>query len=189
MTPMLGIMASQISGHLSSYDSIATVNLGASQTTITFSSIPQTYKHLQLRVNARSTRAVTLEGCWLYFNGDTSSTTTYDYHILIGNGTAASTASQTTPTTPGALANLIAGASATASIFGGGITDILDYTNTNKNKVLRSLGGSDLNGSGQIRFTSSMWINTSAITSITIDTQAGGDFVQYSSFALYGIKG
>jgi hypothetical protein len=51
MTPMLGIMASQISGHLvtNSYESIQTVTVSTATPSITFSSIPATYKHLQIR--------------------------------------------------------------------------------------------------------------------------------------------
>ena len=69
-----------------------------------------------------------------------------------------------------------------------GITDILDYTNTNKNITVRTLAGSDGNGSGEIQFTSGLWINASTtITSLTINPGAG-TFTQYSSFALYGVR-
>ena len=69
-----------------------------------------------------------------------------------------------------------------------GITDILDYTNTNKNMTVRTLAGSDGNGSGEIQFTSGIWVNSSTtITSLTINPSAG-TFTQYSSFALYGVK-
>jgi hypothetical protein len=190
MTPILGIIASQITGHLStnSYESIQTVTLGASQTTVTFSSIPQTYKHLQIRGIARSTRAVTLEGAWAYFNNDTS-TTTYAVHGIAGDGASASSYAIPTPNSGGLQGGIISAASATSSIFGVFVMDILDYTNTNKNTTTRSLTGADLNGSGTIRLISGLWLNTAAITSIKFDTQAGGDFTQYSSFALYGIKG
>ena len=52
--PILGIMASQISGHLSnpSYESIATYTVGAGgSSTMVFSSIPQTYKHLEFTMS------------------------------------------------------------------------------------------------------------------------------------------
>jgi hypothetical protein len=70
-----------------------------------------------------------------------------------------------------------------------GTTDFLDYTSTTKNKTIRSLLGQDNNGSGYIQFQSDLWINTAAITSLTI-LSTGGDYInQYSQFALYGIKG
>jgi hypothetical protein len=81
---------------------------------------------------------------------------------------------------------IYAGTSAAASIFGAGIVDILDYANTNKYKTLRALAGVDFNGSGRVGLTSGLWQSTSAINAITLE---GSSFVQYSSFALYGIKG
>ena len=190
MSILPGIYASQITGHLvtSSYESIATFNLSSSTTTVTFSSIPQTYKHLQLRAIGRSTRAVAAEGAWLYFNNDTS-TTTYALHGLLGDGATASAYATPTPNSGGALGGLVTGANAASSIFGTFVCDILDYTNTNKNTTTRSLTGQDQNGSGNIRLISAVWLNTAAVTSIKIDTQGGGDFTQYTSFALYGIKG
>ena len=75
-----------------------------------------------------------------------------------------------------------------ASTFTAGVIDILDYANTNKYKTLRTLNGGDANGSGNIQIESGSWRNTAAITSITL-THNGSGFTQYSSFALYGIKG
>jgi hypothetical protein len=81
------------------------------------------------------------------------------------------------------------GASSTASIFGVAVCDILDYTNTNKYKTVRSLSGHDQNGSGYVTLMSGSWRNTAAITSITILRDSGGaNLTQYSQFALYGIK-
>jgi len=68
----------------------------------------------------------------------------------------------------------------------GGVTDILDYASTNKNKTVRTLGGFDANGSGYVNLTSNLWSNTAAINTITIN--AVGTFNQYSQFSLYGIK-
>jgi hypothetical protein len=67
--------------------------------------------------------------------------------------------------------------------------DILDYTSTNKNKVGRHIGGVDYNGSGGVYLGSSLYSTTSAISSISLTSNNGQNFLQYSSFALYGIKG
>jgi hypothetical protein len=73
--------------------------------------------------------------------------------------------------------------------FGGFIVDILDYTSTNKNKTIRCLCGFDANGSGNLGLVSGLWRNSgSAITSLELFPQSGV-IAQYSSFALYGIKG
>jgi hypothetical protein len=78
---------------------------------------------------------------------------------------------------------------ALSNLFAGYVIDILDYANTNKNKTIRSLAGSDANGSGTIWFGSIAWLSTSAITSLSFNIESGSNFTQYSSFALYGIKG
>jgi hypothetical protein len=76
------------------------------------------------------------------------------------------------------------------SIFGVTILDILDYANTNKYKTTRNLAGVDSNDTnGKISFESGSWRSTSAVSTITLISGTGSDFLQYSSFALYGIKG
>jgi hypothetical protein len=79
--------------------------------------------------------------------------------------------------------------SAAANIFGVSIIDIFDYANTNKYKTVRTLTGADRNGAGLLRMWSSNWRSLSAVTSITLYAQTTPNISQYSSFALYGIKG
>ena len=75
-----------------------------------------------------------------------------------------------------------------ASVMSAHLIDILDYANTNKNKVYRTLGGFDANSSGEQGLFSGLWMSTLAIT--TIDLIAGaGNWTTDSRFALYGIKG
>ena len=189
MAPILGIMASQISGHLwapsGAYDSIATVTVGAGgSSTITFSSIPSTYTHLQIRGIAKMDSGVPAPE--MRFNGDTGAN--YSAHLLYGTGAAAAAASQTSKT----YLEWICAASSTQ--FAGCVIDILDYANTSKNKTVRSLSGADENGAGSIAFASGLWFATpAAINSITIFSgnagASSGLFTQYSSFALYGIRG
>jgi hypothetical protein len=184
MAPILGIYASQISGHLfgptGAYDSIASTTVGAGGTsTITFSSIPSTYTHLQIRGLSLNSSNVDYV---LRYNGDSGSN--YRGHVLYGDGSSIFSANTFGGTYTG---NDIAFNSGTTYPVAF-VTDILDYTNTNKNTTLRGLYGTDANGSGQMAFISGLWMNTAAVTSITI-TATTGTFSQYSSFALYGIKG
>jgi hypothetical protein len=188
MTPILGIIASQITGHLStnSYESIATTTLASNQTTITFSSIPQTYKHLQLRILARTTRTAGTDLMSIRMNSDSSSI--YSDHFLIGDGTAAGTDKDVSAT----KINIqrVASDNLSANIFSTFVIDILDYTNTNKYKTTRSLGGFDSNGDGRIVLGSGLYMSTSAISTLTIQgIEYTTDYKQYSSFALYGIRG
>lgn len=169
------------------YESIATVTVGAGgSSSISFSSIPSTYQHLQIRLIARSNRtAVNNDYLEMTFNSDTGAN--YSFHQLLGDGTSASANSGTTQNN--IIVSRIATTGGSASIFGGIVLDILDYDNTSKYKTTRSLGGADQNGSGLIYFNSGLWMNTAAITSISIKPSSSNVFQQYSSFALYGIKG
>jgi hypothetical protein len=146
MTPILGIMASQISGHLETgaYESIATETVGGGgSSSITFSSIPSTYTHLQVRCVTRSSGAAA--NSVLTFNGDTGNN--YASHWLTGNGSAASSGSSTSRAS---MYIDILGANASGAMWSADVVDILDYTNTNKNKTIRVLAGQDFNGSGTI---------------------------------------
>lgn len=187
--PNLGIIASQISGHLwapsNSYDSIATTTVGAGGTsTITFSSIPSTYKHLQIRAFARCATATVVRNITLRINSDTGAN--YATHYLYGDGASALAAADVSAAFM--YAGIAAGASANASVFGANVMDILDYANSNKNKTVRNLRGVDNNGSGTVYLVSGMWNNTAAVSTITLAVEGGANFDQYSSFALYGIK-
>lgn len=188
MAPILGIYASSQQGALvTSFESIATVTVGSGGVSgITFSSIPSTYKHLQLRILGRGANT-NAECQFAYqFNGDGGSN--YSFHLIRANGTSAyadGAASQTA-----AVATVrYAAANATSQMFGAGVTDILDYANTNKYKTVRSIGGTDQNGSGQVYYSSNLWMSTSAINSIYIYNSDFGNITQYSQIALYGIKG
>jgi hypothetical protein len=185
--PILGILDSAKTGNLvtNSFDSIQTITVGAGGTlTAQFTSIPQTYKHLQIRYTAKSNRAVTVESISLRFNATGSNQ--YTGHSMAGNGGGTMSTVYESGQNSG-LSSYITGTSANASIFGAGYIDIYDYTSTSKTKTVRSLGGVDLNGSGNITVASSMWNNTSAINAIQF-LSGGTGWEQYTSFALYGVK-
>lgn len=168
------------------YESISTVTVGAGgASSVTFSSIPSTYQHLQVRFIARISTSDTAENTWLRFNGDTGSN--YSYHFLDGNGSSASAGGAASQTR--ILAGRAGAASSGSNIFGVNVLDVLDYASTNKNTTARILGGIDRNGDGNIRLDSGAWFNTAAVTSLTITPTTSNNFVQYSHFALYGIKG
>jgi hypothetical protein len=189
VSPILGIFASQGRVAPNSYESIQTVTLSGNQNVISFTSIPSTYKHLQVRAIARSSEAQLATQCKLQFNSDTGSS--YTFHGFFGNGTSVTSDGYGTGVVNGVTPVLrIPAANAASNQFGATVIDVLDYQNTNKYKTVRSLNGYDSNGSGQIHLTSGLWTSTSAVTSLQISHQGGSaDFVQYSSFALYGIKG
>jgi hypothetical protein len=162
------------------FESIATATGTGSSTTISLSSIPSTFTHLQIRFFARTTTGTSAISTT--FNG--SGGTNYARHALIGSG--ASVSAQATVDTSQVYTGY---AINTTSTGGVGIIDILDYANTNKYKTLRALTGNDTNtpSNDEVRLTSGLWKNTSAITSITFTST--DNFTTDTKFALYGIRG
>jgi hypothetical protein len=179
-----GFLLGPVAPATAAYESIATANGTGASGTITFSSIPSTYKHLQIRGIARSTEVATSNLQNMRLNGDTGSN--YSSHQLIGNGAAASSVAYTA--VAWMYGSEIPCNSALASTYNSFIIDILDYADTNKYKTIRTLGGMDLNGSGSIRLTSGNWRSTSAVTSFTLYLGTG-NFPTATNLALYGIKG
>lgn len=180
MQILAGVGASAILGD---FDSIATTTLSTATATITFSSIPATYKHLQLRCSLQSSTANNTD-LQIRMNSDTGAN--YSRHSIRGDGATAladafSHASQT-------LMWLDRVVCTTSQIFSGVVIDLLDYANASKYKTMRGFGGADRNGAGLISLSSGSWQNTAAITTLTF-TLSSGNFTQYSTIALYGIKG
>ena len=165
-----------------SFESIQT--LAGSGSSITFSSIPSTYKHLQLRIFSQ--QITSDQNYRISFNGAPGGTS-YAIHNLTGSGS--------NPATAGAAPSYSAydtmyipsnASSTTYPIIG--IYDILDYTNTNKYKTARGFWGGDYNGSGVVQFESCLWMSTSAISSIQIKPYST-NFLSGFTASLYGIKG
>jgi len=167
-------------------DPISGITLSSAQSSVTFSSIPQTYTHLQIRGIGGVTGGTT--GTYdmaIFFNGTTSNNGNFSQHRLYGNGSSVSSDYYSGYIVSGRFSF---NTDANSGIFGSTVIDILDYANVNKYKTVRTLTGVDSNGAGIVGLTSGLWQSTSAITSITLNDGFGGaNWHQYSSFALYGI--
>jgi hypothetical protein len=180
--PILGVVASAKTGNLDSsgFFAIATYTVpSATASSISFTSIPQTYTHLQIRTTLRST-------------------TTQNYaNISINSGTYRQNFWYTT----GGAYTLFNGtsqdaaftktSSATAGYFSPNIFDIEDYSSTTRNKVVRCMSGGDTTYSnstgGNWAFTSLLSMNTAGVSTITL-TPLSGNFAQYSQATLYAWK-
>ncbi len=160
---------------------IASTLLSSSSSIISFTDIPSTYKHLQMRWFARGS---SLAGLYINFNGDAGAN--YARHRLSGDGSAASAAGLTSQNQIYTVASW--GIPNTASTFAGGVYDIIDYANTSKYKTMRGLAGQDSNGSGGVELVSGLWMDFNAINAISI-TLNTGTFQANTRFSLYGIKG
>jgi hypothetical protein len=167
------------------FELISTQSISSTTTTVTFSSIPQTYSHLELRIVARSSASTTSDGMYLQYNGVSSAS--YAYHRLYANG--ASYISQNTTGDTGALVAFIAGGTSPANAFSSTSLSIADYTNASKNPVVK-FQNADINGSSNsvIMFGSGMLPTAGAVTSLsfTMPNLAGG-FAAGSRFSLYGV--
>jgi len=183
LSPILGIWASQNYPRITnSYESIATVTVGSGgQAAGSFTSIPSTFKHLQIRVLAKTNSNGNIK---ITFNGDT--TGNYNTHVLYGTGSAAGAG--VTGLSDTGIFGVDQYWGTNSIYFTGAVIDVLDYQNTNKYKVTRTLGGNNTNGGNEdICLISGLWRSTSAITQI--DLTGSSNISQYSSFALYGIRG
>ena len=179
-----GLFDTAVAASTNSFESIATVTVGSGgQSSISFSSIPSTYKHLQIRAIAQDSATNPPYNAGLTFNSDSGSN--YAVHWIAGDGaTASSFANYNTTYIEFGYLNSYT----TATSYSACVIDILDYADTNKYKTSRMLQGYDKNGSGRVDLTSGLWRSTSAISTITISS-LGTSLRQYSHFALYGIRG
>lgn len=165
------------------YESIATAMGTGSSGIITFSSIPQTYKHLQLRIFNNSSRVGAASGSGrMQFNGDTTGTNYFThYFYTTGAGTVTGGANNENY---GMFYN------GDTTTYAASIVDILDYANTSKKTTARIYTGFDKNDSaGQTGFAGLFWNNTAAVTQIVLNEGNGYNWGSNSRFSLYGIKG
>jgi hypothetical protein len=184
LSPILGIWASAQQGAslANSYESIETVSLTSVTPSITFSSIPSTYKHLQIRIFSAGDQNTNVR---LQFNGDTGSN--YAFHGMQagpGYGGSIYTNSGLGQTSIMLFDQQLNN----STYFNSSIVDILEYSSSSKNKVTRTFSGVQNNTTGFIYFESGLWNNTTAVNSITI-RPVSFNFYDKSVFALYGIKG
>ena len=160
------------------YEPIATTTLAATNSTISFSSIPATYTDLRIVALVGSDNGNDIR---LRFNNDGG--TNYSWTRLVGNGATASsgnfatqayielTPSVTPPTTPTALL----------------IIDVFSYTGSTYKTALANVS-MDKNGSGMVNRAVGLWRSTAAITSISLFNTGGGVLPIGTTATLYGIK-
>lgn len=165
---------------------ISSQTLGGTTASVTFSSIPSTYNDLKLVVSARGDAAAYPVAINMKINSDTTSK--YSYTHLLGNSSAASSTRASSQTVD-AIQN-VDGASATASTFGAWEIYIPNYTSTG-NKPFFDIDVNETNDAtaahANISANAHLYTGASGITQIDL-TPSSGNFVQYSTFYLYGIS-
>jgi len=170
-------------GAVDAFEQIQTINGTGASGTITFSSIPSTYKHLQIRYVMTNT-ANNFAILRMQVNGDTGSN--YSYYDLYGNNSSVQVSSNTSTT----FMNLTSGAIGLTTTPNAGVIDVLDYTNTSKFKTVRTLSGTHQAADyyAEVGLGAGNWRSTSAVTSLTLFA-AAGSFATAGRISLYGIKG
>jgi hypothetical protein len=152
------------------YLPLANVTLASATSSVTFSSIPATYRDLVLVFNGSFT--ATANSFW-QANGDTGAN--YSYIQAFGTGSGGGSSDNGN--------SALAGANYTDR--GTNILQFIDYSATDKHKVALTRSNS---ASGAVAMASSRWFNTAAITSVRVFL-SGQNFTTGSTFALYGIVG
>lgn len=164
---------------------IACTTTAGSAANVTFSSIPGTYTSLEVLYNGRGDTAANDTGVNLQVNADTG--TNYDYQAAFFNNAISTTYESGSAQTNIDLPHIPA-ASSTAGWAGTGTVFITNYAGTTFMKQLSANGGYESAGNGNRTMISwGMWKSTSAITSLKFFPGAG-NFVNGSSFCLYGIQ-
>ena len=152
------------------YTALATVTLGTTATSVTFSSIPATYRDLILIVDGAATGGV--NGAILRLNGDSGS----NYTGVDAQGTGSSTGSGTS-----------SGTSAEIGVAGTNrfviVSQIMDSSATDKHKTFLSRHSS---AGDRVRMTASRYASTSAITSVLFSI-TGSTYVAGTTVSLYGV--
>jgi len=196
MTPLLtGVFASQISGHLDtftptgSYDALATYTVpSGGMASITLSGLPTggQYKHLQIRVKARTGQSSAGHniGTYIRFNNETSG---YKWHEVFSIGTGGlgvySDSAQWIYT-----ATYSPRSGDTSGVFSAQVIDLVDYASTNKYKTVRTLSGDDTGSYGFVGLMTGVYQSLNPINTINLYTEGGG-WAEGSSVSIYGIKG
>lgn len=189
--------ASGASVSTGAFEQIASSIISGTTNTVTFSSIPQTYKHLQLRITYQVNTSTTSEyGLTINPNSGVANSA---FHWLAGNGTSVySTVRSATNTAnyglipyvqPSSVGGSTINPSTYQSQFVTGIVDILDYASTTKNKTFKSFSGHTVGGTYNVSLASMLMADTAAITQLSMYASNAPNYTVGSRFSLYGIKG
>ncbi len=168
-------------------EAITTTYLEADASSVTFSSIPATYQHLQLRMNIRTLRTSNLETTGMQLSGDTAGN--YATHRMYGQTTSMGAGGEVAATRLLATGQMPTSIMPPQTLYGAGLVDILDYANTNKNTTILFQSGENDDTYPYMTFGSGLWEDTSAVSTILLYPANGSaGFVRGSVFTLYGLK-
>ena len=156
------------------YTALANITLGTAASSVTFSSIPATYRDLVVVFNGTLTSN---SGITVRNNGDSGS----NYPMVIMRNDGASGTFSGTDTGNGYYATWNAATSGTRIAF---ILQLMDYSATDKHKTALWRNQYDAFGAtSRVEAFAGRWANTAAVTSVAVVAALASG----STFALYGI--
>lgn len=178
---LLGILNAQAAGAVGeAYDLLQQESLGASTSSITFSSLGDyatDYKHLEMRWSAG--RGIDDRGALLIdFNGDSTASNYYHHSQRALGGT---------PSVGSGNSNFFSAYGGNGTNVTTGVTQFINAFDTNSKTIARTFSGKANSTEPFINFVSTVWDNTASLTSITIKG-SGTNLTASSLFSLYGIK-
>ena len=162
------------------YEPIATQTLSSTTSSITFSSISQSYTDLVLVVNNLKhsyAGSTVVRDDFLQFNGDTAGN--YSLTMLYGDGSSAATLRGS-----GQSAIVSDYAMASAAVGSTSIININNYSNSTTHKTILQRCNNVVD---RTSVKVNLWRNTAAITSIKIGPSGSYTMAAGSTFTLYGI--
>lgn len=165
---------------------IAVQTLAADAASVTFSAIPQNFRHLRLVASLRATVAAINDDIGIQLNGDATGVYQRDRQIMAG--ATAPTADPAQGSTTAYIARAVAG-SLNANEWSPLTVDFPDYTNTGRWKMMLARSGITDATTANAQLVSSVAtrIVNAAITSINI-VASSGSIKAGSTFSLYGLK-
>jgi len=166
------------------YEAIATVTVGSGgAANIDFTSIPATFTDLAVKLSVRGDATFATQQMYMTFNNSTSG---YSARQVYGDGSSATSATLSNSGAAISIVNTNTSVS-TSNTFSSTEVYIPNYASSN-NKSASADSVTENNATGAVAgLTAGLWSNTAAITSIKFEPQSG-NFVQYSTAILYGIK-
>ena len=194
MSPVLGALGvgsrayglTAPSGDVPAFEFITAVSGTGSSGRIDFTSIPQTYKHLQIRGVLRGSTSNSSFG--VFYNNDNSD---YGWQRTEYNTSGTTNSNSGISASYGPDNVWANGSDWAANYHSSFIMDIVDYTNTNKFKTATIFGGgiAETNGHENVGHWTGLWNDLSAINQVTIFQRWSGYWTTTSRFSLYGVKG
>ena len=178
-------------GYTEAFESINSTTLSTDTSTITFSSIPSTYRYLQLRGNIRLERSGDLAGeLIIRFNNDSTANNYRSYYAGVSGTTSTSTYAATqTGSQTGYYGLRLPANNSLSNNFGAFIVDIYDYSSSAATTIRTSSGFLN-NGTttSNEEFGGAMWNDGSTVHTISLHLAFGTAIKTNSTLDLYGVK-